>query len=631
VAQTNLWQRPSKGQAVPIIASGTARPNLIACQVLAIVRFVLVFVIPVFAFLLSIHQIKGGWDDGEITAAFSRTLAEAGRFSLTPVSEKVEGVSSLTWTFLLTIPYYLFHNVVAIVVSMKLLAAGSFLLALILFKRLSFRLLRSESLSDISTIMLALIAAPMLETLNGMEMNLYMLLALLLVDVLTEFRPMIGRVFWIVALSAALVATRFEAPFLLTVVILGLFFIGDRKSSFQLAAATAASYAAIELWRFHTFGVWMPNTVYAKMHPPYSPPHIVAALVERRVATLLEYVSVFGMPLLVVLAGAVVMRALRHPSIQKLVNARRVSAFVAIPVVLIAVSERFYPSLPYLLSKNRVYTLASAGFLVAAIALSTLNRRPKNALAKLTVLLAAAGIAFGMVFGKNWGYDGRMFVAYIPFLVLATAYFVNDYAPSEHWAAVVLLTAVVVQVPAWASTAQLAWKHGDPVPVKGIEATGLAADAVRQIVRFDSLSFLTPDVGGSSLCCEHLEIEDSALLANAYLAHRGYGSFDEYMKLRLPEVIEAHGAWSEYSGVYRSELMKDYSPVVVDGSRFLVRSDVYARLYSRLQTTTGAHTVSGAACFGDIEHSSWDDAFVLARSCLYIPADDLLSSDIPPR
>ncbi|MEO0993431.1 MAG: hypothetical protein AAFX62_06445, partial [Pseudomonadota bacterium] len=35
------------------------------------------------------------WDDGAITLAFSRTLAEVGLFALTPVSPVVEGSSSL--------------------------------------------------------------------------------------------------------------------------------------------------------------------------------------------------------------------------------------------------------------------------------------------------------------------------------------------------------------------------------------------------------------------------------------------------------------------------------------------------------------------------------------------------------
>ena len=39
-------------------------------------RRAIVIAILAFAFVLSMHQIKGGWDDDEITAAFSRTLAE---------------------------------------------------------------------------------------------------------------------------------------------------------------------------------------------------------------------------------------------------------------------------------------------------------------------------------------------------------------------------------------------------------------------------------------------------------------------------------------------------------------------------------------------------------------------------
>lgn len=93
---------------------GKIKPGLNRNYVLAIVTRCIIFAAPAFAFALGIHQIKGGWDDGAITAAFARTLAEAGRFALTPLSEKVEGFSSMSWVFLLAIPYYLFHSAAAI-------------------------------------------------------------------------------------------------------------------------------------------------------------------------------------------------------------------------------------------------------------------------------------------------------------------------------------------------------------------------------------------------------------------------------------------------------------------------------------------------------------------------------------
>src|SRR3981081_777712 len=40
---------------------------------------------------------RGAWDDGAITLAFSKTFAQTGRISLTPLSEQVEGFSSLSW------------------------------------------------------------------------------------------------------------------------------------------------------------------------------------------------------------------------------------------------------------------------------------------------------------------------------------------------------------------------------------------------------------------------------------------------------------------------------------------------------------------------------------------------------
>ena len=40
------------------------------------------------------------WDDGAITLAYSRTWADFGRYSVTPVSEVAEGYSSTAWMLL---------------------------------------------------------------------------------------------------------------------------------------------------------------------------------------------------------------------------------------------------------------------------------------------------------------------------------------------------------------------------------------------------------------------------------------------------------------------------------------------------------------------------------------------------
>jgi len=148
----------------------------------AVLLLAIILALPTFAFILGIHQLKGGWDDGAITAAFSRTLAKSGRFALTPLSEKVEGFSSVTWVCLLTVPYYLFHTTRSILIGMKLLSALSFLLSLIVFRRLARRLLLDNIQAALATVLLGINLCPLLDTLDGMEMNLYMLLVLCLAD-----------------------------------------------------------------------------------------------------------------------------------------------------------------------------------------------------------------------------------------------------------------------------------------------------------------------------------------------------------------------------------------------------------------------------------------------------------------
>src|ERR1700745_3513444 len=60
---------------------------------------------PALSLTIGLFKLKGGWDDGAITAAFSRTFADTGVIALTPVSPRVEGFSSLTWFLLLTLAH----------------------------------------------------------------------------------------------------------------------------------------------------------------------------------------------------------------------------------------------------------------------------------------------------------------------------------------------------------------------------------------------------------------------------------------------------------------------------------------------------------------------------------------------
>lgn len=628
------------GTAQPAILTDVEQtpPALIATKtnwrnLLTVLTLVIIIAIPVFAFALSIHQLKGGWDDGAITAAFSRTLATTGQFALTPLSEKVEGFSSVTWVFLLAVPYYIFHSTVATLVWMKLLSAVSFLLSLFIFRRLAGRLLGNAEQADIATILAAFLVGPLLETLNGMEMNLYMLLVLWLVDVLTDEKRQRHRAMWIWGLTFALIGTRFESPYLIVALLVGLLFSRDATAFWQTAAGSATGFGLMEIWRHHEFGVWMPNTVYAKMQLPYSPPHMPILMWWTRLSATGEIAAALGGPLLVLLFVAAGVQMWKHLPLPRAGKAQRGPVSVLLLGALLVI---VWSALPHvaaeMLPQNEL--LVSVGFELLAIVLIIIAfvGRKMERLGTLTASLVAAGVAFGMLFGRNWGYDGRMILPCLPFLVLAIAYFFNRHIPSEHWRRTALVGCVLCQLLTWIPAVRKAWVDGYPVPISAIEHTGNDGEAVRRLSNLDSLSILTPDMGGSSVCCEKLQMLDSALLTNSYLAHNGYIAFDAYLHHQRPQVIETHGIWTALTRVYGSELMSDYSLAIVDQSRFLLRNDVYARIYSHLEATTGVHLGYGEQCLVAIDpgYPDLDVAFVQMRqSCLYISKDDLAHDGIP--
>jgi hypothetical protein len=240
--------------------------------------------IPPISLALSLWRLKNSWDDGAITAAFSQTFAHTGVIALTPLSPKVEGFSSLSWFFLLTMAH-LFSNTPSVyLIWMKVLGAFFFLLSLPVFFLLCRRLLRSDLQCAFATWLLALAITPFYETFNGMEMNFALFLFLALVYVLTSN---IGRSAQFISawtLTSLLLATRFEAPYMLLALLIGLLLsqdgeldVPDRRFLVVLLGASLLTFAGMGWWRHHTFGVWMPNTVYAKLWRPYQPERTLKA------------------------------------------------------------------------------------------------------------------------------------------------------------------------------------------------------------------------------------------------------------------------------------------------------------------------------------------------------------------
>jgi hypothetical protein len=522
-------------------------------------------VIPLaIALYLSLAFMEKSWDDGAITAAFSRTWVDTGKIALTPLSPVVEGFSSIAWFVLLGVPRLFTQRPDAIVIWMKCLAAVAAVLLLWVFFRIARAQFRSADTAVGAVLVLAFSMPVFHEIQNGMEMNLAALLLVVMFYLLTSDGINRGRLVWAWAAGSLLLVTRFEAPYAMVFLFVGLWLDVEqerrvsRRELAVLAGALMLSFGATELWRHQVFGVWMPNTVYAKRWMPYRDVSSVRAMLETRVLATEEIGRVY--PALLFAAVVLVGRRLLRRGHNE--GAERVS--------------------------RAVWTVAMGAAL------------------------------FGLLFGANLGYPGRMTSTMLPFLVLALIAVCLGAVKVENKIRVLWML-VGLQALTWVATAAVT-KGYRTITIGRMERKGRGADEIRQALHKDSLVVMLPDVGGSSLCCERLQIVDSALLTDPYLAQHGWAAFEDYFRSIRPEVVETHDVWAELQHLYTSDLLKDYGIVGDEGGRFFVRGDLFQQL---MDAGTGevVPVESSALCLNGIpeEGTGADIAFSHSKGiCLVL-------------
>ncbi|MBM3487344.1 MAG: hypothetical protein FJX67_12055 [Alphaproteobacteria bacterium] len=397
--------------------------------------------------------------------------------------------------------------------------------AVLLF-RLARRMDLPEPLALAAAAILVLATASLREVANGMEMTLFALLGLVLLERLTASRA--DRLTAGIAVPIALMMlVRFEAGYFLLAVVLWLWLDGRRRTAVSCLAVAALAFAAIALWRYDTFGQLAPNTAYAKLWPPYQPHDLVH-------------------------------RAQRH-------------VYAALEPAIV---------LPF---------LAAAGAVAAAILIR--RRRLGDMVAgdaRLYFLVAASGVAFGILLGKNDGHAGRMIYATLPAAILVLLAFVHG-ALARRGARTIALAALVLalaQAPAGLYAAYAHYGRLDGVKPETYRKTGILADRLADALDKPGLVFMTPDIGGVALCCPRHRIVDLALLANRWLAIEGYGALDRQLAVERPDLIGTHASWTLASGIYRTRAIADYVPILTPfdvnaGRVFLLRRDHVETLIAR--------------------------------------------------
>ncbi|MFI5553166.1 hypothetical protein [Streptomyces sp. NPDC051738] len=485
-----------------------------------------------------------GWDDGSITLAFARAFADSGQIALTPASETVEGFSSPFW-FLLTAGTF---RVLPLDFDGMILAGQLWSGA---FAALGAMLVHAmvRPYGRVQAWLLGLVLfgyGPFLnETINGMEMTSLSAVALAIVWLLRSGR----RHAWIglTLLAATAPWIRAESVGYVVAGAVVLAIASKRyRQAWALAAGAVLSLAALTAVRLAIFGSLLPNTMLAKQSSPYSANSTVKQVLQMFVAA----VEV----LYVLLPAAVIV-------ITALAGMRGGSRSVGTEAFRRMRSRSWHP--------------------VAAFGLGYI----------------AAVAAFNVGIGRNWGYIGRMEQSAIALGVVAVVLSkprVMQFLKSTRRlvaviAALLLLTSCAIERQFIA--ARLHPDNQVAVTPAVYRTAGEAMDDVRVKLGKPELAVLTPDVGGSSLCCSNLKILDLALLANVALARDGYAAMPSYLKATKPDLVETHGMWSEASKLYDVDHFRDnYTPVVVRGMWMYLRNDLRLKLDSRCTPITPQET-----------------------------------------
>ncbi len=511
--------------------------------------------------LLQVHFVRDfGWDDGSITVAYARTYAETGRTALTPVSEQVEGFSSPAWFWLLAACYKLaLPGFLGMLQVSQVLASVCSALSCGVFYLLLYRRIGAP-LALLAGLALGLSSMFLYEDANGMEMSLLSLLVALCIVALQR------RNSSLLILTTLLATTvRFEAAFYLWCAGVAIFLSANPRSKrigVQVATSTVLAWLGVELWRLVAFHAFMPNTIFAKRWAPYTR-HGMAAVWSHLAGLLGLYDC-----LAVLIAGVLWLYFT-----QDVANFRPDDKETGEPPSWLA-----------------------------------------NDSLRFCVGYTVGVTFFNFIIGANSGYRGRMyFSCFIPAILLVFYLFLSyrRRLPAA-WTAVVLILW-------WASTFTIHYRYldfheawalalrsdglGTTAPPSGFverlllryrvpygpnmygitphqfAMTGRAVDDIRKQLDMPTISFMVPDVGGASLCCEDIRIVDAGLLTNTVLAHDGYAALTRVLTTENPDVIETHIPWSRAGNIYRIPQFVDrYSPAIYHDNFFWIRNDILHRL-----------------------------------------------------
>ncbi len=480
------------------------------------------------------------WDDTAITLAYSRTLARTGEIGFGMHGDRVEGFSTFLWMLVCAVPAAFVHTPGGLLAAAKLICAALYVGNAFL----AYELGRAFGLAWRGRLVLvglyALSAVAIGCVADGMESHLFLALHLGAgILYLRLWQAKGGHVRLLaVGLAAVLILMLLTRPEgVVTTALVALAAIARRapgaspgtgrgQRAWILAAVgvAAVAFGVFLSWRWAHFGQIMPNSVYAKTHPPYWRPHLV------RLALGTLYVGRFLGAAFVPLAPAAVLAAVR---------ARRRSG------------PRLWQTIRRAAPEHAFFV---AAFLVYAV--------------------------YHWWIGGMMGTDGRVLMAVTVFgwgvLLLVLQRIGLRWTPAA---------LALVFVPFLALQGAMCRRYvTQPVTVTTIRS--LVGPGARLAKRLEDRlgrtpRFATPDMGATALWWgDELELVDLALLNYREAALGGWDVVRRLMASEgRPDVVEIHRSWARASGLGRHRpFIEGYAKVTVDGRFFFLRRDVLADL-----------------------------------------------------
>lgn len=481
------------------------------------------------------------WDDMAITLGFARSFALTGKIEPTPGSGIVEGYSTTLWMLLMAAAAKIASLPGTLLVIAKL--------STLLLNVLNLFLLRGWLTTWMPETTASLTAGifgcgyMFFETINGMEtpMLLMLLLAMLL---LSSRQGGVARWAFLLA-GVGVVLTRWESIWLLIP-----FVLVERPLRRAITTGTVwlGAFLTTTALRWMYFGALVPNTVLAKRHTPYS-------------------------------TGTGLHKLLQH---------------LHQPALIMT------SCLPFA-------AIVGAYLWVGQVPVKDLWRRGRQIREwQFAMLFSVFAVILTTGIGHNWGPPLRSFYQAWPF-VFALLLFPLAARPRRQNSPLTLAVAAIVSFSLFQMSRVIVQLREPSQPaympgatVENVKRTSDALAELQQAAGKRNLLYAGPDMGAVELYSEGVQVIDTGLLCNQFLARNGWDEFMPYVfERRKPDVFETHAVWTQMVNFKKDPLFANsYQPVWVGDIRFFVRKSIVATIAPdrlSLQQTSADGTLPGLA------------------------------------